>query len=128
MYSSAEILWYRPVLINGVHILYKKKILSDVNLRSYFKNIVIYCHPFFLFQSTMYGDDEDDDEDDDYYDDDEYDLSTARWKWKYINCATLVVRSSEVLDNSNRIIFIVLFISTFIFIKITKSLQFLDCK
>lgn len=69
---------YRPVLINGVCILYKKKILSDVNLRSYLKNIVIYCHLFFLFQSTMYGDDEDDDEDDDYYDDDEYDLSTAR--------------------------------------------------
>lgn len=94
MYSSAEILWYRPVLItgNGVRILYKKKILSDVNLRSYFKNIVIYCHLFFLFQSTMYGDDEDDDEDDDYYDDDEYDLSTARWKWKYINCATLVIK------------------------------------
>lgn len=49
MYSSAEILWYRPVLINGVRILYKKKILSDVNLRSYFKNIVIYCHLFSCF-------------------------------------------------------------------------------
>lgn len=77
MYFSVEILRYRFVLIYGVRI-YKKKILSDVNLRSYFKNIVIYCYFFFLFQLIMYGDDEDDDEDDDYYDDDEYDLLTVR--------------------------------------------------
>ena len=42
-------------------------------------NIWCKSQQFYIFQSTMYGDDDDED-DDDYDDDDEYDLSTARWK------------------------------------------------